>query len=129
MHLNEPVGTDATLSITDSEPSPSDASVDESTKGTDRSGRRERSAKRVHFAERHEEFCYLAHLPITGESMSEDKKDNSEPWFNKMEDAYIALEDMIDDLALSCTNYVARPRKRTQPPANTKARTSIVHFV
>eukprot|EP00977_Amphora_coffeiformis_P013890 scaffold3782_cov170-Amphora_coffeaeformis.AAC.9 len=128
--LRDHIGTDSTVSATDSEPSPSDSS-DTSEKSIAREGqRRVRFAeKRVHFADRHEEFVYHGHLPIIilEESSSDETRDGPEPWFGKLEDAYMVLEEMIDDLALSCTAYAGHSRK--QPSSRTKTRASTAHYV
>ena len=117
--------TNTTLSITDSEGS------HEETVTTDDSPekRHKKPQRRVHFAERHEEFIYIADLPIliSCEKSQAEHNKQSQAWFGKLEDAYMVLEDMMDDLALGCTTYLERSRK--QPSYNKKIRASTAHYV
>lgn len=95
------------------------------------SAHRRKARRHVRFAEMHDEYIYLAHLPIIGgEGRYDDRK--GEPngqfnhWYEKFEDAYVLFEDVIDDLALGCTNYM--DRKRPQPSTNKKVRVSTVYY-
>ena len=124
----DPIGTDPTVSTTDSEASASESS----DKLASRTGQqRVRFAEKcVHFADKHEEFIYDGHLPIImEESSADERKDGAEPWFGKLEDAYMIFEEMIDDLALSCTAYVDRSRKQPSSRTKARARASTAHYI
>lgn len=107
-----------TFSITDSESSQvksEDSSEDSFQKC------RDKRPRRVHFAERHVEISYCADLPILigPEFADGGPRPKSDPWLNNLEDAYNMFEDIMDDLALSCTNYVKRNLKQ---PSSTRSR-------
>lgn len=116
--------TEATLSITDSE-----ASRDVSENNA--ACVHKKAVRHVRFAEQHVEFVYFAELPIADDETNDsgrEKRNNkaSDQWYGKFEDAYLFFEDLMEDLAFGCTNYMERNRKR--PPLHKKTRLSTVYY-
>ena len=76
-----------------------------------------KNQRRVRFAKQHIEISYCQDMPILiGVEFSQnyESHEGSQAWFGNLEEAYAVFEEMLDEFALGCTNYVERNLK--QPP-------------
>lgn len=76
-----------------------------------------KNQRRVRFAKEHIEISYCQDMPIligVEFTQNSESHEGSQAWFGNLEEAYAVFEDMLDEFALGCTNYVERNLK--QPP-------------
>ena len=142
--------TDTTVSVTDSEESQETAGsqqqknrVKSSSKKTSigeitgiiqrrgntpekHSSEGNKGQRRVRFSEENEERLYV--VPSVDEDPAANKSSNPRAWLGPtLEEAYIAFEDMMDDLSLSCSGFVESHRK--VPSLKKPVKASNAHYI
>jgi hypothetical protein len=105
---DDPNDTETTLSMTDSEHSEEGPHwrMVQPKKG---------HGRHVRFSERNDEFFFIAERPILINDSDEATYTDEGPhtWYSSVEGIYLLFEDMMDDLAQTCTLYTTECQQRS----------------
>jgi hypothetical protein len=86
--------------------------------------------RKVHFAAEHQEFVFVTDTSNSWAGSGEDgpEVDESSGFLGKLEDVYYACEDIMDEMAFSCTKFFESNRP-SATSSTVPIRRSTIHFV